>query len=183
MTLSTSTAVEWQLNGTWGINAPTAWNTTTGSNSVIVADVDTGIAYNHPDLVNNVWLNQAEIPASVLPNLTDVDGDGVISFGDLNNPVNQGPGKIIDSNGDGVITATDVLASTANGGWASGSTQDGDTSSPDDLVGWNFSGSNNNPLDQNGHGTFTAGEIGAVGNNGSASLGLTGTFKSCRCSF
>ena len=26
------------LNGTWGINAPTAWNTTTGSDAVTVAD-------------------------------------------------------------------------------------------------------------------------------------------------
>ncbi len=129
---------QWELNGTWGINAPAAWNTTTGSDQVIVADTDTGIDYNHPDLYDNVWLNQAEIPSSVLPNLTDVDDDGVITFADLNNPINQGPGKIVDTNGDGVITATDVLASTSAGGWASGSTQDGDTSHPDDLIGWNF---------------------------------------------
>ena len=85
---------EWQLNGTWGINAPGAWNVTTGSDQVIVADTDTGIAYNDPDLIDNVWINQAEIPATVLPNLTDVYDDGVITFTDLNNPVNQGPGKI-----------------------------------------------------------------------------------------
>ena len=104
---------QWGLNGTWGINAPTAWNTTTGSDKVIVADVDTGIDYNNPDLNDNVWLNQAEIPASVLPNLTDVYNDGVITFADLNNPVNQGPGKIVDTNGDGVITGTDVIAPTS----------------------------------------------------------------------
>ena len=69
---------------------PGAWNVTTGSNRVIVADTDTGINYNHPDLYDNVWINQAEIPASVLPNLTDVNGDGVITFTDLNNSVNQG---------------------------------------------------------------------------------------------
>ncbi len=85
---------EWQLNGTWGINAPGAWSVTTGSDSVIVADTDTGLNYNLADMIDNVWLNQAEIPASVLPNLTDVDDDGIISFADLNNPVNQGPGKI-----------------------------------------------------------------------------------------
>ena len=121
---------QWGLNGTWGINAPTAWNTTTGSDKVIVADIDTGIDYNNPDLIDNVWLNQAEIPSSVLPNLTDVDNDGVITFADLNNPVNQGPGKIVDTNGDGVITGTDVLAPTSAGGWASGSTQDGNTVEP-----------------------------------------------------
>jgi subtilisin family serine protease len=84
---------QWGLNSTWGINAPAAWNTTTGSPQVVVADVDTGINYNHPDLVDNLWLNQAEIPASVFPNLTDVNGDGLITFGDLNNPVNQGRGR------------------------------------------------------------------------------------------
>ena len=107
----------------------------------------------------------------MLPKLTDVYDDGVITFTDLNNPVNQGPGKIVDTNGDGVITAADVLAPTSAGGWASGSTQDGDTSTPDDLIGWNFVNNNNNPLDGNGHGTVTAGEIGAVGNNG---IGVTG---------
>ena len=160
---------EWQLNGTWGINVPGAWNVTTGSDEVIVADTDTGIAYNDPDLYDNVWINQAEIPSSVLPNLTDVYDDGVITFTDLNAvvngvAVNQGPGKIVDTNGDGIITATDLLAPTSAGGWADGSTQDGNTLYPDDLVGWNFAAiststpnGTNNPIDQNGHGTFTAG--------------------------
>ena len=175
---------EWQLNGTWGINVPGAWTVTTGSDKVIVADTDTGIAYNVPDLIDNVWINQAEIPTTVLPNLTDVSGDGAITFTDLNAvvngvKVNQGPGKIEDTNGDGVITGTDLIAPTSAGGWADGSTQDGDTANPDDLIGWNFSAITTNtpngtdsPLDQNGHGTFTAGEIGAVGNNG---IGVAGT--------
>src|SRR5579885_833002 len=75
---------QWQLNGTWGINAPGAWDVTVGSNGVIVADTDTGLNYNLADMNFNVWLNQAEIPANVKPNLTDVDGDGVITFSDLN---------------------------------------------------------------------------------------------------
>jgi len=168
---SYTNGTEWGLNGTWGINAPTAWNTTTGSNHVIVADVDTGINYNNSDLINNIWLNQAEIPSSVMPKLTDVNGDGLITFYDLNNSVNQGTGKIIDTNKDGVITGTDVIAPTTSGGWASGSTQDGNTSTPDDLIGWNFVNGNDNPMDSNGHGTVTAGEIGAVGNNG---IGVSG---------
>ena len=168
---------EWQLNATWGINAPGAWSVTTGSDGVIVADTDTGIDYNGPDLYDNVWINQAEIPSTVLPNLTDVYADGAITFTDLNAvvngvTVNQGPGKIVDSDGDGIITATDVLASTNVGGWASGSTQDGDTAHADDLIGWNFVNNTNNPADGNGHGTFTAGEIGAVTNN---ATGVAGT--------
>ncbi len=144
---------------------------------MIVADTDTGIDYDHPDLIDNVWINQAEIPATVLPNLTDVYDDGVITFTDLNNPINQGPGKITATNG--VVDGTTVLAPTSSGGWADGSTQDGDTAHPDDLIGWNFSAiststpnGTNNPLDGNGHGTFTAGEIAEVGNNGIGGTGV-----------
>ncbi len=118
-----------------------------------------------------MWLNQAEIPSSVLPNLTDTNGDGLITFADLNQPVNQGTGKIVDTNGDGVITGADAIAPTSSGGWASGSTQDGDTAYPDDLIGWNFVAGTDDPLDDNGHGTHTAGIIGAVGNNG---IGVSG---------
>src|SRR5262249_44358999 len=157
---------QWALNGAWGINAPTAWDTTTGSTRMIVADVDTGINYSHYDLVNNIWLDQAEIPTSVRPNLRDINGDGLITFADLNNPINQGPGKIIDSYKDGVITGTDVLAPTSAGGWANGVSESGSKTYRDDLIGWNNLAGTNNPLDDNGHGTLTAAEIGAVANNG-----------------
>ena len=41
----------------------------------------------------------------------------------------------------------------------------------DDWHGWDFVNNDNNPMDDNGHGTHVAGTIGAVGNNG---IGVTG---------
>jgi len=42
----------------WGmekIDAPLAWDRSTGATSVVIGVVDTGIDYTHPDLVENVW--------------------------------------------------------------------------------------------------------------------------------
>lgn len=71
-------------SGTWGqpyddlwgvkkVNAPAAWDSGTGQ-GIVVAVVDSGIDYNHPDIGANVWTNAAEIPG----NGVDDDGDGYI---------------------------------------------------------------------------------------------------------
>ena len=39
------------------ISAPTAWNTQTDSSSLVVAIIDTGINFKHPDLQANLWTN------------------------------------------------------------------------------------------------------------------------------
>jgi subtilisin family serine protease/PKD repeat protein len=52
------------LGNLWGmsrIGAPAAWDVTTGGNSeAVVAVIDTGIDYNHPDLAANIWTNPQE---------------------------------------------------------------------------------------------------------------------------
>ena len=48
-----------------------AWDTTRGSAAVVIAGIDTGTDYTHRDLYSNVWINQAEIPASVKSSLRD----------------------------------------------------------------------------------------------------------------
>ncbi|MDF0652826.1 MAG: S8 family serine peptidase [Nitrospira sp.] len=67
------------VNGTAGradadIDAPEAWDISTGSPNVIIAVIDSGIAYDHPDLAPNIWTNPGEIPANGL----DDDGNGLV---------------------------------------------------------------------------------------------------------
>jgi hypothetical protein len=42
------------------IGAPAAWANTTGSHSIVVTDIDTGMEYTHEDLAANAWQNTAE---------------------------------------------------------------------------------------------------------------------------
>ncbi len=51
------------------IDAPEAWDIETGSSDIIIAIIDTGIDYTHPDLADNIWINDNEIPDN------DVDDD------------------------------------------------------------------------------------------------------------
>lgn len=93
-----------KLYGMKKIHADEAWQTSVGSKNFIVADIDTGIDYNHEDLAGNVWRN---------PNPSDKN----------------------------------------------------------DIVGYDFVHDDGLPFDDNGHGTHTAGTIGAVGGNG---IGVSG---------
>ena len=91
----------------WGmsnIKAPSAWDTFTGDPSFVVADIDTGIDYNHPDLAANIWTNPGEVADG-----QDNDGNGYVddihgwdfAYGD-NNP--------FDGKGHGTHTSGTVGA-------------------------------------------------------------------------
>ena len=110
------------MYGLGKIGAPQAWDLSTGSSDIVVADIDTGMRYTHEDLAANAWKNPGEI-----------NGNG------------------IDDDDNGFI---------------------------DDYYGWDFFYNDSNPIDDaGGHGTHTAGTIGAVGNNGVGVVGVNWNVK------
>ena len=49
------------LYGMPQINAPQAWDEHQGDQEFVIAVIDTGVDYTHPDLVDNIWTNPGEI--------------------------------------------------------------------------------------------------------------------------
>lgn len=63
----------WGLTSLYGSDAESAWDITQGNGDVVVAVVDTGVDYNHPDLVQNMWTNPRESQNGI-----DDDGNGLV---------------------------------------------------------------------------------------------------------
>ena len=92
------------------IDAAEAWDQTTGSASIIVGIIDTGINYNHVDLAGNIWTNPNEIPG----NNIDDDNNGYIDdIHGINAIVDSGDPN--DDNSHGSHTAGTVGAVGNNG--------------------------------------------------------------------
>jgi hypothetical protein len=103
-----------QYSGLWGlaaIHAPEAWDVTTGSSSVVVATIDTGIDYNHSDLKANLWVNSPELAGTTG---MDDDGNGVVDdiYG-YNAIANNG--NPMDDNSHGTHVAGTIGAVGNNG--------------------------------------------------------------------
>ena len=99
-----------QLAKTYGlgkIHAIEAWDISKGSKDMIVADIDTGIDYNHEDLAFNIWRN---------PKPTDKND--VVGFDFIHND-----GLPFDDNAHGTHTAGTIGAVGGNGIGISGVSQ------------------------------------------------------------
>lgn len=62
------------MYGLTRISAPLAWDLNTGSSTVVVANIDTGMRYTHEDLAANMWTN----PGETNGNGQDDDNNGFI---------------------------------------------------------------------------------------------------------
>jgi thermitase len=122
---------QWGLfnNGTFNLNPSIpaadvkmreAWEITTGSPTISIAIIDTGIRMEHPEFTGRILLNQNDV----------ING--------------------IDDDGNGLI---------------------------DDFYGWDFTNNDNNPSDDNGHGTNVTGITVANSNNG---IGYAGVDWNCK---
>lgn len=78
------------------IDGPEAWDVQTGNRNTIVAVVDTGVDYNHPDLAANMWRNAGEIASDGIDNDANGFVDDVFGYDFAN-----GDGNPMDDNGHG----------------------------------------------------------------------------------
>jgi hypothetical protein len=108
----TATPNDPNLKSQWALpkmQASKAWEITKGAPSVVVAVIDTGIDYNHPDLQGNIWKNPGEIAG----NRKDDDGNGFVDdvYGwDFANNDNDP----MDGNRHGTHVAGTIAAATNN---------------------------------------------------------------------
>ena len=108
------------------------------NNKVLLASVDTGVDYTHPDLVGNIWINQGELPPTItdpeLFAILDTNSDGVISSLEIINS-----DFLWDINEDNSVDLKDALTFAPGSPFMDGIDNDGNGYT-DDLIGWDNAG-------------------------------------------
>lgn len=142
---------QWHLWNSDSIDADLAWDLQTGSSDVLVGILDSGTRYFHIDLGGN--------SAQWGPGNPFAGGNIFINSGET-------PGNGVDDDGNGFTDDTigwDFVTSAGGGGVS--------------CIDQDCSGADNDPDDANGHGTHTAGTVGAITNNNRQVAGVAGGFS------
>jgi subtilisin family serine protease len=132
------------------ISAFDAWDITQGVDTVLLAIIDTGIEYFHPDLTNKIYYNTGEI--------------GLDQFGNdkrFNGIDDDGNGFIDDYMGWDFVDKTGFPFDTTGG----------------DFVGWDNYPYDPIPGNYGFHGTFVGGIAGAESNNAKGISGIAPNIK------
>jgi subtilisin family serine protease len=107
-----------KMYGLAKVDAPAAWKISKGSKDILVANIDTGVDYNHPDLANNVWRNSKEIDGDGIDNDRNGYIDDVVGY-----DFRDKDGRPFDDNSHGSHTFGTIAATGNNGVGVSGVSQ------------------------------------------------------------
>lgn len=93
------------------IDASKAWEITTGNEDITIAIIDSGIDFNHPDLIENIWINIDEVEENGVDDDRNGYIDDVHGYDFTNTDNDHIP---FDRNGHGTLLAGRVAPATNN---------------------------------------------------------------------
>ncbi|MCF7923347.1 MAG: S8 family serine peptidase [Candidatus Marinimicrobia bacterium] len=175
------------------VDAPEAWDlfdiaggVLPGDRAIVMASVDSGVQYTHPDLRDRIWINQAEIPVDIF-DAVDANSNGIVTAEEV-------AAYVIDYDGNRTVDLQDALHSSSPfmDGLDADDWDNNPSSYVDDLFGYDVAGAtsgvdpDNDPmgaisgpadLANKMHGTHVGGLLCAATDNGigTASAMFNGT--------